>query len=743
MACPKCGFEQSQGLECMRCGLVFARYKARPRLEPLTSPPEPRRRSSSNPAPPAADDEPPPHVPRPTLSAPAFLDTKYRLDQFLGEGSAGSVYRAVHLTLKRTLAVKVLKAAHPARAHAVARFRREAEALGRLRHPHIVDVIDFGVEAKSGEPYLVMEYLEGETLAAALRLGPLPLERALPLLAAIAEAIDAAHEAGILHRDLKPANVLLAAGLEHPAGVKVLDFGLAELYEPRSGSIGGVPGPPTEGAGLAVTVSGALRGTPLYVAPEVIGGSRASPASDIYSFGVLAYEVLAGHPPFQGSIRDVLAGHLERQPPPVRGLSPVVAEALSEPLQKDPARRPQSAASVVRKLRTAAQSVHVEEWKAMEIPRRLRLAAGLALAIAAIGWLVPSPLPPLELWFQDLLVRTAPPRPPDPRILLVLYPFDPADILVNTRYFVPQLARGIQDTLAAGARGVAVDLDLPCSWTASPDFAELMARYPEALTLRRPQAFTPADRGLAEDSALASTCVWQASGMKEIFDIFSAADFIKDQDGVVRRGWLYDFGPKGAKRPSWAMRAATRLTGEERALLAEDQDFWIDHRVDWQGFRRITYAELENLVRQSPETLRNRLVLIGGDFSPFPTYLGQVDVPSTASRGSSITSFTLQAVLVDTLAEGRPIRRANPALAALVMGLLAGLVGAGILCTRSPMLPALALCFLGVAYFAAAFAIHHRAGLALPCSAPLSLAFLGVATAFWLRERLSAVPQDE
>src|SRR3954471_20696713 len=144
-------------------------------------------------------------TPRPS----SVLDGKYRLDERLGEGTVGLVYRATHLGLKKVFAVKLLKPGPALDPFSVSRFRWEAEALGRLRHPHVVEVTDFGVDPGTGSPYLVMELLEGAPLAELCRQGPLPLARALPIPDAIAAAVDAAHAQGILHRDLKPGNVLL------------------------------------------------------------------------------------------------------------------------------------------------------------------------------------------------------------------------------------------------------------------------------------------------------------------------------------------------------------------------------------------------------------------------------------------------------------------------------------------------------------------------------------------------------
>jgi len=301
-----------------------------------------------------------------------LIDGKYRLVERLGEGAVGVVYRAVHVGLEKSFAIKLLKTGGPQSSSALERFRREAVALGRLRHSHIVEVTDCGIDrAEGGLPYIVTELLEGTPLSEVCRdKGPLPLTHAFVLLGQIAAAVDAAHEAGVLHRDLKPGNVFACSKNPESPGVKVLDFGLAELLAGQGKSSSGtLPGGKASPAEL--TPTGSLLGTPLYAAPELILHGESSRATDIYSFGVLAYEILGGNPPFRGTLEEVLACHLQADPPPLP-LPPELWRPLRETLQKDPALRPSTAGEVVRRFQEGMLEAERACWASIEIPRPRR-----------------------------------------------------------------------------------------------------------------------------------------------------------------------------------------------------------------------------------------------------------------------------------------------------------------------------------------------------------------------------------
>jgi serine/threonine protein kinase len=432
------------------------------------------------------------------------LDDKYRLEQMLGQGGMGAVYLATHLGTGRYVALKLITPQFMANEEFVERFKREAKAAGRLRHPNVVDVTDFGFAAAGGKnlAYLVMEYLDGCTLGDVLSEEKhLPLEWVVDILEQVCSAVHEAHQQGIVHRDLKPDNIWLEPNRLGGYRVKVLDFGIAKLGEAtvtnaiapdtetnqqRTGSAQTiapkaagvtqqvspantyhassaeaatmVPGagktqiadanatrlnapdnetiinPPGQSAATAVQLStepapgsavtnlqeagtqilppageaavpasaavanekdddrtlmldqatrpflkggrtttetvfgkkteltrvGAIMGTPLYMSPEQCGGKHIDARSDIYSLGVIAYQMLAGEPPFTGDTTKVMREHLESVPRPLRERSKVpkrVAQLVMTALEKDPAQRPQSAAALANSLRAQADGV--------------------------------------------------------------------------------------------------------------------------------------------------------------------------------------------------------------------------------------------------------------------------------------------------------------------------------------------------------------------------------------------------
>ena len=259
----------------------------------------------------------------------------------LGEGGIGEVFLAEHQHIERRVAIKVLIRQLTQDPDTVRRFFTEARAISLIRHPGIVEVYDCDVH-RNGRAYIVMEFLEGETLGKRLdREDSLPWSYACHLVSLVADAIGAAHEKGIIHRDLKPENVFLLAGQRSPPPVelKVLDFGLAKL-------LGG------DSAGGRATAAGSVIGSPTYMSPEQCNGGPVDSRSDVYSLGCMLFEMVAGNPPFGGArVRDLLVAHRFQAPPPLTAFGSSVptwlGRLVARMLSKDPAGRPQTMREIV------------------------------------------------------------------------------------------------------------------------------------------------------------------------------------------------------------------------------------------------------------------------------------------------------------------------------------------------------------------------------------------------------------
>ena len=269
------------------------------------------------------------------------LGGRYRIEALIGQGGMGAVYRAEHVLMRKPVAVKVLHGEMSTMPEIVARFEREAVAAGRIQHPNVITATDFGRVDESGAFYLVLEYVEGQSLGALIkREGTLPEDRALCIARQIADALTAAHQKGIVHRDLKPENVMLVES-EGRETVKVLDFGIAKV------ELGGA------GSGeTALTKLGTIFGTPEYMAPEQAQGLAVDGRADLYTLGLILYEMLEGRSPFRNAeLVVVLTQQITMDPPPLpESISQGTRELVTALLKKDPSARPQRAAEVRERL---------------------------------------------------------------------------------------------------------------------------------------------------------------------------------------------------------------------------------------------------------------------------------------------------------------------------------------------------------------------------------------------------------
>jgi serine/threonine protein kinase/Tol biopolymer transport system component len=318
----------------------------------------------------------------------------YEITGSLGAGGMGEVYRARDTRLDRTVAIKILSSDLNATIDLRERFEREARVVAALNHPHICTLYDVGHQADAD--FLVMEYLEGETLEQRLQDGPLPVDQALPLAVQIASALHAAHRAGIVHRDLKPGNVMLTKSGSVRQGspqATLLDFGLAKTTTTAvAGSLSMLPTTPP-----GLTAHGTILGTLQYMAPEQLEGQEADARTDIFAFGAVLYEMLTGTKAFDGKSHASLIGAILRDTPaPVTAAQPLAPVALNaivgKCLEKDPAERWQSIADVRFALTAfigAAAPVVTASSTARSRAWLWAGAAGIAVAAASAGWFGP------------------------------------------------------------------------------------------------------------------------------------------------------------------------------------------------------------------------------------------------------------------------------------------------------------------------------------------------------------------
>jgi serine/threonine-protein kinase len=323
------------------------------------------------------------------------LSGRYELHERIGAGGSSEVWRGTDVVLARPVAIKQLHAGLAQDAETLSRFRAEGRHAGRLCHENIARVYDYGEPDAPDQPFLVMELIAGPSLASLLRAGPLDHARTARIIAQTAAGLDAAHRAGLIHRDIKPGNLLISPG----AVVKVTDFGI-------SAAVDSAP----------ITATNLIIGTPGYLAPERVTGARATPASDLYALGIVAYECLTGSPPFAGNVIEVALAQCEQPLPPLpASVPPELADLIRDLTAKDPGDRPGSATEVASRASQladrldAALNIQVSQASLAAAapswpPARRRLGRCAAFAVAAAVMVIAGLVTSSEIGFL------APPR---------------------------------------------------------------------------------------------------------------------------------------------------------------------------------------------------------------------------------------------------------------------------------------------------------------------------------------------
>ncbi|MBN2431206.1 MAG: protein kinase [Acidobacteria bacterium] len=717
----------------------------------------------------------------PSLPGAPVMDGRYDLERRLGSGAMGAVYRARHRDLKKAFALKLIHHAAHANPQYQIRFRREAEALGKLEHTNIVRVTDYGVDPRSGGiPYLVTEYLEGQTLQQTIRdRQRLPTREALPLLDGIARAIDHAHRQGILHRDLKPGNVFLCGDPAAPS-VKILDFGLARFVDPtipstnrpgsspelssrvrlRTGADGlaeSLPSPLTDSyqdflPTLALdgskspdqterlTMAHAILGTPGYIAPEIYRGQEASAASDIYSFGVIIFETLTGQLPYAGNPQEIIYHQLQDPPRSVAelqpDLDPGVDDLLARALSKFPDQRPATATTLVTRLRQAFARAETHSWQRRETPVRRRWASAVALLTVVVSLLL-SELPlirSLENQLLDLRFQLRPGRAVDDRILLAVV--DEASLQADptplpSREKADEFGQVLQAVFAAGARGVAIDFTLPVQWSRSEAFSSLVLQHRQSLVLA---AYVGPDGQSTGWECLQGLTMLALGSEQAARGLFGLVNLNRELDGAVRRMDLaYRTTDKDElltfpARAYQILEPATPWTFE----LSADP-LWVDYTPDPNGFTRISWKDLPPLVHRQPELFAGRMLMVGG------AYMQSGDEFFLALT-EMVPGVTIQAFMLNTLLQGVPIRPLAAAWWLVPLGLGVFAFAHQSLLRRRQGEALVGLALLAGLYTVVGFALFIWAGRLLNLAAPLAAAAMAVGVTWLVRRRLAPFP---
>jgi serine/threonine protein kinase len=384
--------------------------------------PTPLRPSHSAPPPDVSDTRPSkPEPARPDT----IIDGRYRVLARLAAGGMGEVLKVEHIELGKKLALKVMLPALSSDDEFVARFKTEAVAVSRIGHPNIIDVTDFG-RTPEGRFYFVMELLEGLTLASALhRGGPMPVERVAKVGSQAARALAAAHAVGIVHRDLKPENLMLVRRGEETDVVKVLDFGVAKVQ--------------VSAGGTGQTVAGLVVGTPMYMSPEQARALPVDHRTDIYSLGLILYELISGRTPFTGETPPILmVKHVTERPPalqpgPIEGVPNALEALIFRMLEKEAEKRPQSMTEIAETLeglmhvRTSARRAKVNEAP-LEVPKSKLPWLGLAglVVLLGVGAVFATSKPEAEQ-----VTAPAPIVQPPPLVEVLVPPATPESVVVQ------------------------------------------------------------------------------------------------------------------------------------------------------------------------------------------------------------------------------------------------------------------------------------------------------------------------
>src|SRR5579872_2583975 len=541
------------------------------------------------------------------ISGALLIDHKYKIERLIGRGAMGAVYLVNHVHLNKAFALKVISTGRRIPDYRRRNFETEAQLLARIEHPNIVGVTDSGIDPRGdGMPYLVMEYLEGRTVQQLLEehQGALPFSAAIHLLRQMAEGIDAAHVRNIVHGDLKPANLFLAGEAGSGEILKIVDFGLARLTSRGE-------------AETTRPTSAGIRGTPAYMARELLRGEDASPASDRYALGIIAYELLTGALPF-GCQLDTIQENQRTLPlaPSVRNprLPPELDVPILALLEPVPDKRPAGSVAAVAAIERAWLAAEQRQWRKRETPRRVLFAAIGSAAVILIASLAGTSTigQAIEDRAVDARFLIMPPQPPDPRLLLVV--LDEATLAQDSRplgEWDTDFARMINQIFSGGARALAIDLLLPAKWSLSPEFGAAVTGHADHLAL--------AKLSTVSGSVIGTECIGPlvayAIGPERLARAFGFVNLDQDPDGGIREPRIVYLDRDGREQLSFAARAVLAASGNPSQIPVANRRIWIDYSTRPGSIPKLSWKDVAERLRASPGLFRNRLVIIGAEYA--------------------------------------------------------------------------------------------------------------------------------
>ncbi|MGB2845164.1 MAG: protein kinase [Candidatus Aminicenantaceae bacterium] len=720
------------------------------------------------------------------LKGSAIIDGKYLLERCLGRGGMGAVYKAQHIELQKFFALKLIKHSILEDSSYLARFRTEAKALGKLKHPNIIEVTDYGIDSREGSiPYLVMEYLEGDTLRNHFnKEGFFVLEKAFPILESTASAIDYAHSCGILHRDLNLKNIFLVKDFSGKPQVKILDFGLAriisEYTQKKEEKIPPKPMPQTQEvpetkevlqtdetrtlvmdqtgkddpsmqetilstleesenvkAGQLTQV-GTIMGTPGYIAPELFKGHPASPASDIYSFGILIYEILVKQKPYESSMS--LKDIPETLPIPSTVTTTVpreLDEAITLPIQREPEKRPRKAMDVVRKIQNAYDGYRYRMWRINEVPKRIQIAGILTLAFVLLFLLLPglTTFRNIENYLKDLHFQLMPLQPPDERILIVS--IDEATLEADPTLLAEkadEMGLLLQQVLDAGARGVAIDFILPERWNKSESFAKLVLRNQGKLILA---SYIRKDSSIIGMECIGGLIMAGLGSIERAQELFGFLNMQPDTDGYIRHTQLGLLNQDGQSMYSMPARAFQILTDSDIPRELALRPLLIDYSIDRSKVQKLSWKDLPSSLNDNPEMFRDKIVLVGGE------YEGSQDFHRVPYRSGlsndEVSGLTIHALTINTLLRDNIIQDVSGSWVLLPMAVVMIIFSALFLIRRRVFFPIIILLLILTGYILLVYFLFLGDQLLLPVGVPLITLIIVLLPIIFIRRKITFV----